>query len=190
MPSKEILEEILSSAMYAPFGWATGIPLNEMRKIFVFTQWSESMNEAKELLLASIRKNSKMLTTVIKIFPFLKTKMQWFANRLAIISKNRIPWLDQAPYYVIIAEKKWFPPVEKSSIAHVMQNMWLTATDLWLGFQLVSATSLMGNNAKFVTLLWLEKWAFQIDGCVIWYPAKKIDLVKTFDLKNFVTRIK
>jgi nitroreductase len=127
---------------------------------------------------------------VIKIFPFLNKKMKRFANRLDIIAKNRIPWLDQAPYYVIIAEKKWFPPVEKSSIAHVMQNMRLTATDLGLGFQLVSATSLMSNNAKFLQLVWLKKWRFQIDWCVIWYPANKIELVKNFDLKKIVTRVK
>jgi hypothetical protein len=49
------------------------------------------MDEAKELLLDSIRKNSKILNVVIKIFPFLNKKMKRFANRLDIIAKNRIP---------------------------------------------------------------------------------------------------
>ncbi|MGD0953085.1 MAG: hypothetical protein ABR985_11955 [Methanotrichaceae archaeon] len=35
---------------------------------------------------------------------------------------------------MVVAERKSFPPVEQQSLAHCLQNMWLKATALGLGF--------------------------------------------------------
>jgi nitroreductase len=35
-PPIQNIKEIIQSAMFAPYGGATGIPVNEIRKIFVF----------------------------------------------------------------------------------------------------------------------------------------------------------
>lgn len=58
--------------------------------------------------------------------------MGFFAKLLNNINQHGIPGLETAPYYIIIAEKKGFPPVEKQSIAHAMENMWLMARHLGL----------------------------------------------------------
>jgi len=138
-------------------------------------------------LLAMIKKSSKWLNIIIRIFPFLKKKMGFFAKLLNNINQHGIPGLETAPYYIIIAEKKGFPPVEKQSIAHAMENMWLMARHLGLWFQLLTATSMMSKNKEFMELLWLKKWWYTIDGCLVGYATKYPEEVKQFDTKKFVT---
>ena len=186
VPGIEDVEEILKAALYAPYGGATGFPLSEIRKIFVFTQNSDKMKEARELLLSQIKKNSKKMNNLLIFFPFLKKKMQPFATRLKSISSNGIPSLIEAPYYIIIAEKKGFPPIGKQSIAHALQNMWLTATEKGLGFQLISATGKMNNNKQFLQLLGLHKGEYEIDGCVIGYAKNYPETIKDIDLEKSV----
>ena len=175
--SKKVPEEyilkIAESGMSAPYGGATGIPLKEIRKIFIISTDSLKMEQLNNLLISQIRRNSRKISLMLFLFPFLNNKMKPFSNRLKAISKNGIPSLHDASHYIIIAEKKGFPPVEKQSIAHALQNMWLTATSLGLGFQLISATGIMTKNKKFISILGLRKGEYAIDGCVIGYPIKK-----------------
>ena len=165
-----MIEKIITAGLYGPQGSIAGLSLQETRKIFVFTQGTEKMQAVKNILLATITKNAKRLGILVKYVPFLRTYMGAFAQRLAIIAKQGLPGLDQAPYYIVIAEKKWFPPVEKQSLAHALQNMRLTATDLGLGMQLLSATSLLSKDKDFLNLLGLKK-GYALDACLVGYAA-------------------
>ena len=69
-----------------------------------------------------------------------------------------------------LGERKGFPPVEKQSLAYVMENMWLKATALGLGFQLVSATQTMAKNKAFMQLANIPFGEFDVGGCFIGYP--------------------
>lgn len=186
IPPIEVVEEIVESALYAPFGGATGIPLQDIRKIFVFTQYTDKMNVARDLLLTQIKKNSNKINRLLIIFPFLRKKMNSFANRLNSISRNGIPALNEAAYFIIVAEKKGFPPVEKQSIAHALQNMWLTATDKGLGFQLISATGTMSKNKSFLQLIGLTPGEYIIDGCAIGYAKKYPDTIREIDIEQSI----
>jgi hypothetical protein len=53
----EDMNEILQSAVLAPYGEATGIPLREIRKVFVLSRSTQSMNRARELLTGQLRRN-------------------------------------------------------------------------------------------------------------------------------------
>ena len=79
-----------------------------------------------------------------------------------------------APYFVIVAELRGVPPVEMESIAHCLENMWLKATELDLGFGIVSLTSQMAEDDEFLKLLDIPKGKYAINGCAIGYPAKKL----------------
>lgn len=57
-----------------------------------------------------------------------------------------VPGVGPAPEFIVVAEKKGFPEVEQQSLAHCLENMWLKANALDLGFQLVSST------AKWLTI--------------------------------------
>lgn len=67
--------------------------------------------------------------------------------------------------------------------------MWLTATDLGLGFQLISATKTLSDNDDFLKLLGLKKGEYSLDGCAVGYPKSSAEKIKTFDVEKFVTRM-
>jgi len=187
VPPLEEMNDILQSAVFAPYAGATGIPLKELRRIFVFSQNTEQMSRARDLLLSEIRHRARKMRNTLRLFPFLKKRMQSFANRLSMVSKNGIPGLKEGGYYIVVAEKKGFPPVEKQSIAHVMQNMWLSATAHGLGFQLISATSMMTEHKEFMQLLGLKPGDYAIDGCVIGVPKTEPEPREERKLEDFVT---
>lgn len=170
IPSTEEMEDILQSAILAPFGGATGIPMKEIRTIRVFSQNTEQMSHARDLLYAQIGRRGRIMRNVLMLFPFLKKRLQSFANRLSRLSEDGIPGMTEGAYYIIVAEKIGFPPVAKQSISHVMQNMWLSATSHNLGFQLISATGMMSKNKDFMQLLGLKAGDYAIDGCIIGVP--------------------
>ena len=185
MLKEEEINRILESAIYAPYGGATGIPLSQIRKIFIFKQGTENMSTLRELIHSQINRNARIFRVILILMPFLKKKLSAFSNRLNGMSKNGISSLREAPYFIVIAEKKGFPPVGKQSMAHALENMWLTATSLGLGFQLVSATSNMSKNKDFMLLLGLKKGEYSVEGCAIGYPKKVSGQKKELNLDNF-----
>jgi hypothetical protein len=52
--------------------------------------------------------------------------------------------------------------------------MWLKATALDLGFQLVSATAQMDGNPEFCAMLGISPGEWALEGCAIGYPADKL----------------
>jgi nitroreductase len=190
VPPVEDMDEILQSAILAPFGGETGIPLKEIRKVFVFSQGTQSMNRARELLIGQVRRNSRKIGIVLFCLPFLRKRILPFSRRIGMLAKEGIPGLREAAYYVILAERKGFPPVEKQSIAHAMQNMWLTATAQGLGFELISATGIMSKNKRFMQLLGLRTGDYVIDGCVIGVPKTAPEPREEYHAEDFVTWIK
>ena len=52
-----------------------------------------------------------------------------------------------------------------------MENMWLKATALGLGFQLVSVTSQMSPDPEFCGVLGIPAGEWELMGCAIGYPA-------------------
>ncbi len=190
IPPREDLMKIIEAAIYAPYGGATGIPLTELRKVFVFKQDTDGMEKAKEILLLQAKKNAKKLNFILTIFPFLKKKMQTFANKVNGIAKGGVPAMNNAAYFIVLAEKKGFPPIEKQSMAHAFENMWLRATELDLGFQLVSAISTLSNNKDFLKLLNLKKGEYALDGCVVGYPKSNTEKTKEFNIEEYVTIIR
>jgi nitroreductase len=95
--------------------------------------------------------------------------------------------METAPYYVVAAERKGFPPVQKQSLAHVMQNMWLKATALGIGFQLISATGMMSKNREFMGLMGLQVGEYELDGCLLGFSKTQAKKREVPDLTG-VTR--
>jgi nitroreductase len=186
-PDINDIKDIAESALFAPYVGAAGIPFDEIRRIFILKKGTEKMNMAKRRLISQVKKNSRRMKTIMFLLPFMRKKMNTFAARLEMISKKGMPSLDEAAYYIIVAEKKGFPPAEKQSIAHAMENMWLFATRRGLGFQLLSATGAMSKNSSFLELLGLPKGKFEIDGCLIGIPKNNSESEKVIDLEKNIT---
>jgi nitroreductase len=88
------------------------------------------------------------------------------------VAEYGIPSLKDAPYLIVVAERRGVPPVEFESLAHCLENMWLKATALGLGFQLLSITKMLSQNRQFFEMVDLEFGAFLLNGCVIGYPQQ------------------
>ena len=98
----------------------------------------------------------------------LRAKAGWFVNRLEMFNKiGMIPGVGTAPEFIVVAEKKGFPAVEQQSLAHCLENMWLKATALDLGFQLCILP-----NVKFIVGQTLFGQA--LNGCAIGQSAEKL----------------
>lgn len=186
-PDKEIVKRIIQSAIYAPYSRATGLPYQDIRRIFVLSQDSNKIEIARELLLSEMSKISIKVNRLLFFLPFLRKKLGTFANKMRTQSKSGIPSLKDAAYYIIIAEKKGFPLLAKQSISYALENIWLYTTAAGLGFQLISETGIMSGNKKFCDLLGLEKGLYQLDGCVIGVPKNTSIELKEFDMEKFVT---
>ena len=188
-PDRESINDILQAAVLAPFGGATGIPLRDIRRIFVFAPHIPAREKAVKMLHESIRKNARIMRWLLRLVPFLRRKMAAFSTRLDLISERGIPGFERGTYYVVVAERKGFPPVGRQSLAHAMQNMWLAATDKGLGFQLVSATGTMSKNHAFMDLLGLSSGKYDLDGCLIGFPENESGARKGDELCDIVTWI-
>lgn len=189
VPPAEAMREILQSAIFAPFGRATDLQPKDIRKIFVFSQDSESSNIARELLLGQIRRVARKVNLLLLLCPFLRKKMGTFSKRISALAENGIPGLTEGAFYIVVAVKKGFPSMEKQTIAHAMQNMWLSATAQGLGFQLVSQTALLSKDQRFMQLLRLKPGDYELDGCVIGMPKLAPEPREERRLEDFVTWI-
>jgi nitroreductase len=124
-------------------------------------------------MMARMRKNAKKLKLLSKIVPYLRKNAGQFIKVIESVSINGLPAFKTAPYIIVVGERKGFPPVEKQSLAYVLENMWLKATALGLGFQVVSAVQTMGESREFMELAGIPYGEFEVDGCAVGYPDQE-----------------
>jgi nitroreductase len=175
-PPEDALRRIIHAGLLAPFAAAAaGNATDYFRRFFVMKKGSKSMKEAAPLVMAEIHRLSERLEQDMKNNPRLRNQAIGFVDRLSMIKKQgTVPGVGTAPYYIVIAERKGFPPVELQSLAHCLENMWLKATALELGFQIVSITSEMARNPEFCTILGINPGEWELMGCAIGYPQETL----------------
>ena len=133
------------------------------------------MNAAIPLVMRQVQTMSADLEKGMQKDPSLRAKAAGFVRRLSMIRDGGvIPGIGTAPYYIVVAERKGFPPVELQSLAHCLENMWLKATALGLGFQIVSVTSQMSSDVAFCKILGMPAGDWELMGCAVGYPADEL----------------
>lgn len=174
--SGEDIRRILHAGLLAPFAAAAvGGSHDYFRRFFVLRNGSESMNAAVPLVLRQVENMSAELETAMQKDPSLRLKAEGFVRRLAQIQDTGvIPGIGTAPFFIVVAERRGYPPVALQSLAHCLENMWLKATALGLGFQLVSVISQMSSDPAFCALLGLPPGAWELMGCAVGYPADEL----------------
>jgi nitroreductase len=136
---------------------------------------SKSMNAVIPLVMQHVMRMSADLEAGMKKDPALRAKAAGFVRRLSMMQeKGFVPGVGTAPYYIVVAERRGFPPVELQSLAHCLGNMWLKATALDLGFQIVSVTSQMSSDPAFCAILGLPVGEWELMGCAVGYPADEL----------------
>jgi nitroreductase len=175
-PPEDAIRRIIHAGLLAPFAAAAvGNSSEYFRRFFVMKLGSKSMNAAAPLVFEQVREMAARLKKEMEKDPEIRKLAGSFAQRLDAIQKmSRVPGIGTAPYYIVIAERKGYPPVELQSLAHCMENMWLKATALGLGFQLVSVTSEMSKNPEFCRILGINAGEWELMGCAIGYPHDEL----------------
>jgi nitroreductase len=170
-PPKKWIEEIIEAGMLAPYAAAAVGDTIDFRRFFVFERDTISIKTLSSRMKNKAADGVQHFESLIDEKPFMKSKFQPFLNRLKMVVEKGVPGVDTAPYFIIVAELSGIPPAEHESLAHVLENMWLKATALDLGFQLISLTSQMAEDDELMKLLGLPIKKFALNGCAIGYPA-------------------
>ncbi|HUW85262.1 MAG TPA: nitroreductase family protein [Methanoregula sp.] len=175
-PPEDEIRRIIHAGLLAPFAaTAVGNATDYFRRFFVMKNGSQSLAAAAILIMNEIHRIAEHLHEEMKTNLGMREQAIGFAQRLAMIKKHGVvPGIGTAPYYIVVAERKGYPPVELQSLAHCMENMWLKATALGLGFQLVSITSEMSSDLGFCQLLGISPYEWDLMGCAIGYPSEEL----------------
>jgi nitroreductase len=132
VPDEDDIRRILHAGLLAPYAAAAvGSSKDYFRRFFVMKKGKKSLNAAIPLVMEQVNAMAQGLDKEMELNPALRQKAVRFVQRLEMIRKaGRVPGVGNAPYYIVVAERKGFPPVEQQSLAHCLENMWLKATAL------------------------------------------------------------
>ena len=163
------VELIVKAGLIAPFASIPAKGKTDFRRIFIVPSGSETMKRMISIV------DHGMSTFVAEMRG--RVDVQSAAGR--INGKSGITkLLGNAPYLIIVAERKGYPPTyladQSISLSYCMYNMWLKAVSLKIGFRLITlfVHGKMGNNEEFCQLLGLPCREFAVDACAIGYPAE------------------
>lgn len=162
-PSQEAIEAIIQAGLLAPFGALAVAGKPDFRKVFVIRSSSSAMEAAADILKNRMAKLADELEKKVGPVPFVQN--------LKRIGQQGVSGVSKAPYYVVVGERKGMPPVAAQSLSYCLHNMWLKATSLGIGLQLVSATMQMDSDPDFCRLLNIPCGEYALDGCALGYPA-------------------
>ncbi len=162
-PSQEATEAIIQAGLLAPFAARAVAGKPDFRKVFVIRNSSAAMEAAADIFKNRMAKLADELEKKVGPIPFVEN--------LKRIGQQGVPGVGSAPYFVVVGERKGMPPVAAQSLSYCLQNMWLKATSLGIGFQLISATMQMDSDPDFCKLLSIPVGEYALDGCALGYPA-------------------
>ena len=168
VPPRELVEQIIRAGLLAPYS-GLAVFMHDFRRFIVIPRNSNTTNQAAILMKRRIFALIEELNGQMQQNAFLREHGRAFLENLKVMSQRGVPNIGKAPYYIVVAGQKGIPPVEQRSLAHCMQNMWLKATALGLGFQLLSITAQMAEDRQFCELIHIPFGEFALDGCLIGY---------------------
>ena len=168
IPPKEHVEQVLRAGLLAPYAAAAVGDYRLFRRFFVMETGGKTVREAASIMKAAV---IAALKAMLDNTPE-GSEPPPFAMRLKSVAEGGEIGFESAPCFVVAAEKKGIPPAELQSLAHVMENMWLKATALGMGFRLISAVSQQSDNPEFCKLLGLTPGEFALVGCALGYATE------------------
>jgi nitroreductase len=172
IPSKDLIEKIVHAGLWAPYAMLAVGDTQDFRRFFVMQGNSPSLKKVSDCVQEQSRIFLEQMKKTFEEKPFLREKTGRFVNFISSMAENGAPSILNAPCLIIIAEHKGMPAVEKQSLAHVVQNMWLKATALGLGLQLISMIESLGENKGLCDLLGLKLGECAFNGCIVGYAAQ------------------
>lgn len=170
-PDKSLVEAIIEAGRLAPFGELAVFKQTDFRKFFVIAATSGVITELRQVVMAGLQKLvDNTLKPRVEQNPVLKVPIKAFSN----IINSGSAQIGAAPWFVIMAERRAeYPKVENVSLGYVMENMYLKATALGLGLQVISSIGITGgDDEQLCAILGIRPGEFGLDACNIGYTDK------------------
>jgi nitroreductase len=171
VPPRETIERVIQAGLLAPYAPPAVGGERLFRRFFVLERGGATMDKAAALAIKHMKANAENLKKRCEADPAVAAQAGEFVKRMEMIAASGMVPFTEAPFYIVVAEKKGIPPVEMQSLAHCLQNMWLKATALGLGLRLISLTSMLGQDPEFCELIGIPHGEFGFDGCTIGYAT-------------------
>jgi len=169
IPPRAMVDDILRAGLLAPFAQIS-ITREDFRRFVVIPRESPATEKAALMIKRRTARVLEELEGRVGLDPRLRAKAERYMGVLRLATQQGPPNLGKAAYYIVVGEQKGIPEIAELSLAHCLENMWLKATVLGLGFQLLSVTEHMAEDEDFCELLGIEFGEFALDGCLVGYP--------------------
>ena len=175
VPPKELIEQIIRAGLLAPYS-AEGGTVSLDRQFRVIPRDSQVTVKLSGIMKRRAATAGERLSQQMKQNLSSQPHGQFLVNRLKMIGEHGVPGIGTDPYYIVVAERK--AVASDKSLSHCMQNMWLKATALGLGFHLFTITGTMAEDKEFCELLSIPYAQYALDGCGVGYPSSTPTPVK------------
>ncbi len=169
VPPRPMIERVLKAGLLAPYTQLVATR-EDFRRFVVIPRDSEVTSRAASLIKRRASTLYGDLEKKMQQDDSLRSRGNPYLGRLEMVGPQGLPILGKAPYYIVVADQKGVPEVAGLAIAHCLENMWLKATALGLGFQLLSITEEMAEDREFCELIDIPFGEYALDGCLIGYP--------------------
>lgn len=187
-PETSQVEQVLSAGQMAPFA-NFGTQAGEVRHFYVFPAGSSAREQIEQAFhTASAQAERNFQPGVSRWWLRLKEGLFFKKNysprsmeqlRLMLEQASRSSGhfnnLSNAPLLILVAEQRRGPGLaqwlDRQSLAHCMQNMWLMATALDLAFQPLSPLALLAEDERVCALLSLAPGQYALDGFLLGLPS-------------------
>lgn len=168
IPPKELIEAILEAGLQAPFSSIAVVGEKKFKRFFVIKN-GESMNRLAEIIQKRAKNASALGFTYYNLFE--QTNLSPKADAFLGVLKNIVAsgFNLRPPYFIIVAEKEGIPTAAQLSLAHCLENMWLKATALGLGFRMMSIVADLSKDQDFCELVGIKPGEYAVNGCAIGY---------------------
>jgi nitroreductase len=173
IPSDSMIKAVIHAGICAPYAAIAIGDTMDFRRFIVFRKGSKELSLMNQMIKEAAKVNLDHLEKEMQSKPALRETTARYIQMLGNVAEIGFPKITEIPCFIIVAERKGIPSVEKQSLAHVMQNMWLEATALGLGFQLVSVIESLVETQEFAKITNLPMGKFAFNGCFIGYAAQE-----------------
>lgn len=184
--TEELITTILTAGLWAPYAALAVSTSYDFRQFYVIPQGSEKLVRINDTIKEFSKGLLNQFEQQMNANPFVRENGKNFYQRLMTVVQEGVSGLIYAPCLIIVAEKKGFPPAEKQSLAHVMENMWLKSVSLNLGFRLLSIFENLNESKEFCEILGAEYGKYAFNGCIIGYPQNSPNEGKRAKLEEVV----
>lgn len=186
-PDRNAVQDIITAGLHAPYALAAVENYKDgpFRRFFVMRKDGSTIQKASALLNSKVKEEAASIRQKgANDRAYLLKSDSWLSRLDMFSGLGYVPGVTSAPYYIVIAERRGIPDLGQHALAHCLENMWLKATALGLGFQIISMTGYMGDDPNFCALLGLAAGDWDLMGCAVGYAQKPMPASKRDPLEK------